>query len=178
MKSKKVTSRDLAQQKTRETLLDSAAKLVAEQGFGGVSVGDIAEAAGFTKGAFYSNFDSRDAMLLELIQRIHAEQRAAVQLLETHEPLDLEAALDLITELVVRHGNSPTAALLIGEVQIQARRAPEFATRARAGFEPQLTRFAGWIEDLCKTSGLRPVLTSWELARTVMALSQGFAQQS
>jgi AcrR family transcriptional regulator len=72
-------------------------------------VGDIAVEAGFTKGAFYSNFDSREAMLLELIQRIHSEQRATVQMLEAHTPLDLERALDLITELVVRHGAPPNS---------------------------------------------------------------------
>ena len=53
--------------------------------------------------------DSREAMLLELIQRIHSEQRATVQMLEAHTPLDLERALDLITELVVRHGAPPNS---------------------------------------------------------------------
>ena len=40
-------------------------------------MGDIAGAAGFSKGAFYSNFESREAMLLELVQPLHEEQRSA-----------------------------------------------------------------------------------------------------
>ena len=49
--------------------------------------------------------------------------------------------------------------------------------RVRAGFEEQLNRLAGWIDDVLKSTRHRPALSSYELARTVMALSQGFAQQ-
>jgi AcrR family transcriptional regulator len=178
MKHKKLTSRDLAQQRTRETLLGTAARLVAERGFGAVSLGDIASASGFTKGAFYSNFESREAMVLELLRQVHLQQRATMrELVSQAPPPDLARALDLLVEMAVRHGNSPTAPLLIGEMQLQARRNPEVASRVRAGFEEQLSRFAEWIDEVLKSAAHRPALSSRELARTIMALSQGFALQ-
>jgi AcrR family transcriptional regulator len=173
----KPTSRDLAQAQTREALLAAARQLVAERGFGGVSVGDVAAAAGFTKGAFYSNFDSREAMLLELVQKLHEEQRAAWRRLEQAVPADLPHALEYVVEMCVRHARSPTAALLVGEVSLQARRDAEFATSAKADFEQRLNALAGWIDRLVAANALQPTLTSREIARTIAALSQGLAQQ-
>ncbi|QIK82495.1 TetR/AcrR family transcriptional regulator [Sanguibacter sp. HDW7] len=54
---------------TREQLLDAAARLVAERGYEGASVGDIAEAAGYTKGALYSQFGSKNGLFVALARR-------------------------------------------------------------------------------------------------------------
>jgi len=178
MKQKRITSRDLARQRTRETLLSTAARLVAEKGFGSVSIDDIAAAAGFTKGAFYSNFTSREEMVLQLLRQVHLQQRAIMREIESQgPPPDLEHALDQLVEIAARHGSSPTAALLIGEMQLQARRNPEIARRVRAGFEEQLSSLEGWLDGVLRSAAQRPALSSRELARTIMALSQGFAQQ-
>ncbi|MFC4225092.1 TetR/AcrR family transcriptional regulator [Lysinibacter cavernae] len=50
---------------TREQLIRSAARLFSERGFNGVSLEDIAIAAGFTKGAVYSQFNSKEQLFLE-----------------------------------------------------------------------------------------------------------------
>src|SRR5271156_5527895 len=62
-------TRGESHQRTRELLIQAASQAFANQGYGGASVGDIAEAAGFSKGAFYSNFASKEAILLELLRR-------------------------------------------------------------------------------------------------------------
>lgn len=54
---------------TRTALLDAAARLVAERGYEGASVGDIAEAAGYTKGALYSQFGSKNGLFVALARR-------------------------------------------------------------------------------------------------------------
>jgi AcrR family transcriptional regulator len=178
MKTRKLTSRDLAQQRTRETLLTTAARLVAEEGFGGVSIGDITAAAGFTKGAFYSNFESREAMVLELLRHLHLQQRDSMRAIAAQgPPANLARALDQLAEIAVRHADSPTASLLIGEMQLQARRDAQVASRVRAGFEEQLNRLVAWLDEVLESAARRPALSSRELARTIMALSQGFAQQ-
>jgi AcrR family transcriptional regulator len=61
---------------TVAALLRAAAELFAEQGFGATSVPDICARAGLTKGAFYSNFANKDALVLALLDRSW-EQRAA-----------------------------------------------------------------------------------------------------
>jgi AcrR family transcriptional regulator len=55
------------QQKTREALLRAASKLFARRGLEGTSVDDIAEAAGYTKGAFYANFNSKEELFLVML---------------------------------------------------------------------------------------------------------------
>jgi AcrR family transcriptional regulator len=77
--------------RTKERLLDAAAGIFAARGFHGASVEDVAAEAGLTKGAVYSNFDSKEALFLALLDRevaqlhdvlaallaLPAEQRAA-----------------------------------------------------------------------------------------------------
>ncbi|NUR95181.1 MAG: helix-turn-helix transcriptional regulator, partial [Kribbellaceae bacterium] len=53
---------------TRARLLEGALEVFAERGFHGASVEDICERAGFTRGAFYSNFGSKDELVLALFQ--------------------------------------------------------------------------------------------------------------
>jgi AcrR family transcriptional regulator len=59
---------------TREILLTSAEQLFIERGYAQVSVSDICSAAGFTRGAFYSNFADKADLVLELFDQ-HAGER-------------------------------------------------------------------------------------------------------
>ncbi len=54
---------------TRERLLDAARHLLAREGLKGVTVAELCSAAGFTRGAFYSNFASMDDVVLAVIDR-------------------------------------------------------------------------------------------------------------
>jgi AcrR family transcriptional regulator len=56
-------------QRTRARLLDAAFDVFAEQGVRAASVETIAEAAGFTRGAFYSNFSSKEELFFALMER-------------------------------------------------------------------------------------------------------------
>src|ERR1700704_5944630 len=58
---------------TREKLLEAAARVFEEQGIGGASIETIAAAAGFTRGAFYSNFKSKDELIIAMPED-HVEQ--------------------------------------------------------------------------------------------------------
>src|SRR6201996_3163022 len=60
-------SRKEAKARTRERLLDSAVKVFALKGYAGASVDDIAEAAGFTIGALYSNFSGKEDLFIALL---------------------------------------------------------------------------------------------------------------
>ena len=57
---------------TRERVLDAARQVFAERGIFGATVEEICEAAGFTRGAFYSNFEDKADVLEALIAREHA----------------------------------------------------------------------------------------------------------
>jgi len=58
---------------TREQLLDAATRVFAERGFEAASLDEVAAAAGYTKGAVYSNFASKTDLVIALIERVEAE---------------------------------------------------------------------------------------------------------
>jgi TetR/AcrR family transcriptional repressor of nem operon len=66
-----------AEQKERshETILDSAARLVRQKGIAGASVADVMRGAGLTVGGFYAHFASKDALVAEVFRRTAASLR-------------------------------------------------------------------------------------------------------
>src|SRR4051794_22285017 len=65
------------QAQTRQALLDAAARVFVERGFLGASVEAITDEAGYSRGAFYSNFDSKEELFAELLQvRVYTQYRA------------------------------------------------------------------------------------------------------
>lgn len=64
-------TREQSREQTRQHLLDAAQTLFLRKGFASTSVEDISLAAGYTRGAFYSNFRSKTEILLLLLRRNH-----------------------------------------------------------------------------------------------------------
>jgi AcrR family transcriptional regulator len=85
---------------TRQHLLDAAAIVFAEKGFHGASLDEIAAAAGFTKGAVYSNFKSKDDLFLALLEdKVERQSRAIEERLLEQDTA--EAQLDRVRDVVV-----------------------------------------------------------------------------
>ncbi|MCV7252270.1 MULTISPECIES: TetR/AcrR family transcriptional regulator [Mycobacteriaceae] len=61
----------------RDRILDAALEVFAAEGFAGTTIDAIGQAAGFTKGAVYSNFESKDELFLALLDR-QFETRSAL----------------------------------------------------------------------------------------------------
>ena len=66
-------------ERTRASLLKSGLELFGNRGYHATSVGDIAEAAGTTKGAFYHHFKSKEELLLVIHDEYVAHQLAAIE---------------------------------------------------------------------------------------------------
>ena len=62
-------SRDESQAQTREALIDAAGRLFDARGFVATSISDIAEEAGYTTGALYSNFDGKEDLFFAIVER-------------------------------------------------------------------------------------------------------------
>src|SRR5580693_3466877 len=80
---------DRRRQQTRDHLLAAAADVFAERGFHGASLDQVAAAAGFTKGAVYSNFKNKDDLFLALIEAAYSREMAALR--ETLEGSEVPA---------------------------------------------------------------------------------------
>src|SRR5438105_7722516 len=80
---------------TRKRLLQAGQEVFAERGFYGAPIEEIAERAGLSSGAFYSNFESKADLFLALMQERTAETVAEIaRILESnHDPADFFQAL-------------------------------------------------------------------------------------
>jgi AcrR family transcriptional regulator len=107
-----------------------------EQGIGGASIEAIALAAGFTRGAFYSNFASKDELIIAMLED-HVEQsvQRCLELLAHHQtPADfIEAFGRMIRTRQDPLGRSPLLHMeMILFVARAEKRRPELAKRLRA----------------------------------------------
>src|SRR5690606_2295605 len=80
--------------RTRQRLLDAATEVFARRGFHAATLDEVAEAAGHTKGAVYSNFAGKNGLFLALLDRHLDDQLAQVeQLAATRTSAELRANL-------------------------------------------------------------------------------------
>jgi AcrR family transcriptional regulator len=158
---------------TCEKLFEAAAAVFEEQGIGGASIEAIAAAAGFSRGAFYSNFKSKDELIIAMLED-HVEQsiRRNLDLLAKHSKLDdfLEALLTMDRSHHDPLARSPLLHMeMILFVARAEQRRPELAKRLRA----RRKLIAEIVETTLKNSGKTPRNTEWTAA-IVLALEDGF----
>src|SRR3954470_6732004 len=132
----KTLSRKEKQEKTRSSLLSSAAKLICRKGIGEASVEDISTDAGYTKGAFYANFKSKEEMFLVMLDKAYAEE---LERLEAHLPGEgapAEEVRESAEDFVAFVRADPEWPRLYFEFVVYAARNPDFreelATRNQA----------------------------------------------
>ncbi len=89
--ARKRLSREESRAQTREHLLESAKFLFAKKGFEATSVEDVAEHAGYSRGALYSNYSGKEELLIALIDQCFERDIAQI-----------EAVTDTITDPKVR----------------------------------------------------------------------------
>jgi len=119
-------NREESQARTRNLLIEAARNEIVKKGFALASVRDIADAAGFSQGAFYSNFPDKEAILLELMQRHQSEERGKIEATLSQAQGDVAKAMAGI-EKWASSNSDPGFAVLATELQLQALRSPSFA---------------------------------------------------
>ena len=167
-------SRKEKQAKTRSSLLRSAAKLICRKGITEASVDEIADDAGYTKGAFYANFKSKEEMFLVMLdERFSAE----LERLEAHLPgegapaEEVRESADDFLEFV---RSDPEWPRLYFEFVVYAARNPEFrqelATRNRAMRERVADVIRNWAADFPGD----PPFSYEEIATMLFWMADGF----
>ena len=159
---------------TRDKLFEAAARVFEEQGIGGASIETLAAAAGFTRGAFYSNFKSKDELIIAMLED-HVEQtiRRNLDLLARHKNLAdfLDALKTMDRSQQDPLGRSPLLHMeMILFVARAEKRRPELAKRLRA--RRQL--IVDIVETTNKNSGRTAVLNPARTAALLLALEDGF----
>ena len=162
---------------TRERLLDAAFDLFAEEGVDATSIEAVCEHAGFTRGAFYSNFDSKYALLLALAAREHRrrlrELRDALAVAQTDcaqgSTVDVDAMARFLEILLERISDDRRWRVISAELTLLAMRQPDIA-RHHHDLDRQMTdEVADEIERLMPTLGRRLVLPARQVLRVLAA---------
>lgn len=128
---------------TRSTLLVSAARVLAEKGLYRASIDEIAADGGFTKGAFYANFESKEQLFLALLDEHFAERLASIE------------------RLTAGAGEIPEQAERVGQDFLQAVRGDEEWCRLFLEFTYHATRHESFRREfVARNDALRDGITA------------------
>lgn len=171
MKRERLT-RAQRKEQTLERLLEAARTMFVKKGFAATSVEDIAGAAGYTRGAFYSNFDGKPELLLELMRRDHdraqTNLRAMMEEGGTREQIKARA-----TTYYSRHFLDYDGFPLWVEATLLACRDAGFQKRLNAFRHERLDHVSACIRALSERDGRQVLLQADALALGVLSLSDG-----
>lgn len=170
--SKVRLTREQSRDQTRQRLLDAAQSIFLAKGFVAASVEDIAELAGYTRGAFYSNFASKSELFLQLLKRDHenvmGDMRAIFEGGETREQME-----ESVLRYYSSHFRDNECFLLWMEAKLQAARDPEFRVGFIACMGELREATTEYIRQFSQLVGTPLPLPARELAIGLLALSDG-----
>lgn len=173
MVQKRRLSRSESRAQTRERLLSSAAELFAERGVNGASVEQIAENAGYSRGAFYGNFTDKHELVVELF-----EQRTAREFDEVAAFAAEPAPFAALREWHRARADNLTGWLsLRAELLLYAIRNPEFRHRLAERERMALDAHTAGIAGVFAERGTEPPAPTAFLALIVHALEDGLLFQ-
>jgi AcrR family transcriptional regulator len=168
-------SRVERKEQTRLDLVAAARTVFLRRGFHPASLDEIADQAGYTKGAVYSNFDGKDDLFLAVLDARYEGQ------LRTHGALMREAdtfkaALHAAGRLLAQQAEQQPAWIpLLVEFWTHASRRPRLRDEALKRHQQQLDGLAGILTDLAARHGFDFTIPPREVARSANALSRGIA---
>jgi AcrR family transcriptional regulator len=170
-------TREERKAQTRMDLLDAAARVFAREGYHAASVDDVAAEAGYTKGAFYSNFESKDDVFATLVEdRSKSWVMAVARGYAGEGPLQerLRAGSDVLTRMLEQESDW---ILLSFELWSQSVRDEKMRRRIAACYEECREVIATLIAGIEKESGRRPPMPADRIAALTIAMTDGFALQ-
>jgi len=166
------------QAKTRSALLKSAAKLICRKGITEASIEDVAADAGYTKGAFYANFKSKEEMFLVMLDERYA---AELERLEAHLPgegVPAEEVRESAEDFLQFIRSDPDWPRLYFEFVVYAARHPEFrdelATRNRAMRERIAQVIENWRRNWGAHIEVDPSFPFEDVAQMLFCMADGF----
>jgi len=165
-------TREQSRDQTRQHLLDAAQSIFLAKGFVAASVEDIAQAAGYTRGAFYSNFRSKTELFLQLLKRDHEAVMA-----DMHAIFDGELSRAQMEERVLQYYSTlyrdNECFLLWVEAKLQAARDPRFRSAFVAFMRETRQAITEYIRHFSERVGTPLGLPAEQLTLGLLALCEG-----
>ncbi|MGP8060927.1 MAG: TetR/AcrR family transcriptional regulator [Acidimicrobiales bacterium] len=159
---------------TRRHLLAAAAQVFGERGFHGATLEQVAAAAGFTKGAVYSNFESKEDLFLALAEEHVNEVLERVRAMVGASEVSPSDRLEDFTELAIESfaGEQDSTALYL-EFWLYALRHPEARQRLGAIERAQASAIEAIVNDQRDRHSSTGGEDSATVARLILALFHG-----
>jgi AcrR family transcriptional regulator len=162
------------QSQTRTALLRSASRLICEHGMQGASIDRIAADAGYTKGAFYANFASKQELFLVMLEERFAAELERLQRAMAGLGEPAEEARQAAEELLAYVDSDPQWPRLYQEFAAYAARdahfREQFAQRQRVLRARMAELFARWAAAF----GIEPPLPAADIAAMTFFMADGF----
>jgi AcrR family transcriptional regulator len=159
---------------TRQHLLDAAAIVFARNGFHGSTLDEVAATAGFSKGAVYSNFKSKDDLFVALLDdRVERQFAVVSEVLDTgsHDAAEQFPRIREIFRSDMFWSDDFLTLWL--EFVLYARRNPEAQRKLAASAERSHARVQELIEHEYAAVGVTPSYPTGDLAEISLALFNG-----
>ena len=170
-----MTTRKERQARTRTALMDSAAALAVRHGIEGASLDAVAHFAGFTKGAVYANFSSKEDLFLSMLDaHFQARLRELDRIMSTEDDPDTqarEAAQGLMRMLDAQ----PEWHRLFFEFAVHAARNESFRLQLVERYRALRERLAELLARRVERLGIEPVVPADEVAAMAFAMANGVA---
>ena len=170
-------TREERKPQTRAELLEAAATVFARKGYRAASVDDVAAEAGYTKGAFYSNFESKEDLFAALVaDRSKSWVLAVARGYAGPGSLDerLLAGGEILTRLLEEESDW---ILLSFELWSQSIRDQKLRQRCADAYEECRTVIAELIGSIEEEHGMRSAMPADQIASLTIAMTDGFALQ-
>jgi AcrR family transcriptional regulator len=166
-------SRIKTQQKTRDALIEAGGTLIARNGYAGASVRDIASLAGYTQGAFYSNFPSKDALVFAIMRRQFAHIYETLSTIDnscTPPPADLASdAIEWLLDIC----RSDEKLLLQTEISLHAMRDKTFAQSYYPMLDEHARTMTQILEKIAETKQLQRRIPVEQASKGMIAMARG-----
>ena len=161
-------------EETRAALLRAASHSICALGMHGASIDRIAAEAGYTKGAFYAHFASKEELFLVMLDEHFATELARLGAVLSGAGDPVEEARAAAEDFLVHIDSDPEWRRLYQEFATHAARhdafRAEFAARQQALRERMAGGFARWAVDL----GVTPPVPPAEVAAMAFFMADGF----
>jgi AcrR family transcriptional regulator len=157
---------------TCRKLLDAAERVFARDGFEAARLEDISAGAGYTRGAFYANFQSKEDIFFALLEQFFAERmRSAIAAMNQHN--DPEKKLAALRQHYAEQARNRRLVLLSLEFKLFALRHPEAHARLQDRHRRLRTTWADLLSQLAEALGKTFPISTPAVSTCLGALAHG-----
>jgi AcrR family transcriptional regulator len=167
-------TRERRRQQTRDVLIEAATEVFARRGYEGASLDEIAQTAGFTRGAIYKHFAGKEELFFAVSDGANQRVIESFRAIAPSDPDSREWDVARLGDLWRSSVLDVDDLLAIGmEYQLYVLRNPAARKRAAANMRRTRELVTAFIEEVAERTGMTLRLPAPTLAKVILAAADG-----